>query len=166
MCLLVRPPVLNDSIHRDGFYLVQQRWLMLQRVFYWVFIVLLAAWLLAGGLFDLTHAPAAIAILCKLGYPDYLGSFLGVCKLLAVLALIYPRTRFLREWAYTGIAFDALGAAFSHLAVHHSPGEIAAPLIMLAFAAGSYLLRPVAYRLRPAKDISSHAEQPVSRLRA
>jgi hypothetical protein len=161
MCLLVRPTVLNDSIHRDGFYLFQQRWLMLQRVSYWVFIVLLAAWLLAGGLFDLTHAPAAIAILRKLGYPDYLGSFLGVCKLLAVVALLYPRTRFLREWAYAGISFDALGAAFSHRMVHDSAGEIAAPLLMLAFAAGSYLLRPAVYRLSLVKDISSHAEQPV-----
>jgi len=137
---------------------------MLQRVFYWVFIVLLTAWLLAGGLFDLSYNPAAVAILHKLGYPDYLGAFLGICKLLAVLALLYPRTRLLREWAYAGIAFDALGAAFSHRMVHDSAGEIAAPLLMLAFAAGSYLLCPAAYRLRPAKDISSHAEQPVGRL--
>jgi DoxX-like family len=137
---------------------------MLRRVSYWVLIVLLTAWLLAGGLFDLSYNPAAVAILHKLGYPNYLGGFLGVCKLLAVLALLYPRTRFLREWAYTGVAFDALGAAYSHLAVHDSAGEIAAPLLMLAFATGSYLLRPAAYRLRPAKDISSHAEQPVGRL--
>ena len=77
---------------------------MLQRVFYWVLIVLLTAWLLAGGLFDLSYNPAAVAILHKLGYPNYLGGFIGVCKLLAVLALLYPRTRFLREWAYAGIA--------------------------------------------------------------
>jgi hypothetical protein len=130
---------------------------MLQRVFYWVLIVLLAAWLLAGGLFDLAHAPAALAILHKLDYPDYLGTFLGVCKLLAVLALLYPRTRFLREWAYAGIAFDALGAAFSHLAIHDSAGETTAPLIMLTLAIGSYLLRPTAYRLRPATAAVGHA---------
>jgi hypothetical protein len=123
---------------------------MLQRVCYWVLIVLLTAWLLAGGLFDLTRAPAALAILHKLNYPDYLSTFLGVCKVLAVLALLYPRTRLLREWAYAGIVFDALGAAFSHRMVHDGAGEISAPLLMLAFAAGSYLLRPAAYRLRPA----------------
>jgi hypothetical protein len=130
---------------------------MLQRVFYWVFIVLLSAWLLAGVLFDSTHAPAAIAILHKLGYPDYLGGFLGACKLLAVIALLYPRTRLLREWAYAGIAFDALGAAFSHRMVHDSVGEIAAPLIMLTFAIGSYLLRPAAYRVHPAIAAAGHA---------
>jgi hypothetical protein len=130
---------------------------MLQRISYWILIVLLSAWLLAGGLFDSTHAPAAIAILHKLGYPDYLGTILGVCKLLAVLAHLNPGTRFLREWAYAGIAFDALGAAFSHFAVHDSAGEIAAPLIMLMLAVGSYLLRPAAYRLLPAQEISNHA---------
>jgi hypothetical protein len=56
----------------------------------------------------------------------------------------------LREGAYAGIAFDAPGAAFSHLAVHDSRGEIAGPLIMLTFRVGSYLLRPAACRLHPA----------------
>ena len=110
---------------------------MLKRIFYWLFTALLAAWLLAGGIFDSIHAPEALAILHKLGYPDYLGTILGACKLLAVAALLYPRTRLLREWAYAGIAFDALGAAFSHLAMKDSVGEIAAPLLMLGFAAGS-----------------------------
>ena len=121
---------------------------MLKKTLYWIFTLLLSAWLLAGGLFDSTHAAAAIAIMHKLGYPDYLCTFLGVCKLLAVPALLYPRARFLREWAYAGVTFDALGAAFSHLAVKDSVLEIATPLIMLAFAGASYLLRPVAYRLQ------------------
>jgi hypothetical protein len=63
--------------------------------------------------------------------------------------LLYPRARYLREWAYAGIAFDALGAFFSHLAVRDAAGETAAPLLMLAFAVASYLLRPENYRLHP-----------------
>jgi hypothetical protein len=121
---------------------------MLKNILYWLFTLLLVAWLLVGGIFDSIHAPGAIAILRKLGYPDYLGSILGVCKLLAVPALLYPRTRLLREWAYAGVTFDALGAFFSHLAVKDGTGATIAPLIMLAFAAGSYLLRPAQYRLR------------------
>lgn len=117
------------------------------RIAYWTFTALLAAWLLAGGLFDLTHALVTIALLHKLGYPDYLCNILGVAKLLAVLALLYPKANYLREWAYAGITFDALGAFFSHLAVHDGPANTIAPLIMLAFAAASYLLRPASYRL-------------------
>ena len=126
---------------------------MLKHIFYWLFTALVAAWLLAGGIFDSIHAPEALAILHKLGYPDYLCSILGVCKLLALPALFYPRARFLREWAYAGITFDALGAFFSHLAVNDSTGATISPSIMLAFAIGSYLLRPAGYRLHSAEPI-------------
>ena len=124
---------------------------MLKRIFYWVLTALLAAWLVAGGIFDSTHAPAAMALLHKLGYPDYLASFLGACKLLAVPALLYPPARLLREWAYAGIAFDVLGACFSHLAVKDDLGATITPLVMLVLAIGSYLLRPPNYRSLPAE---------------
>ena len=120
---------------------------MFKRISYWLFTALLTAWLLAGGIFDVFHLPAANAILQALGYPEYLATILGVCKLFAVAALLYPRTRFIREWAYAGITFDALGAFASHLAMKHSIGTTIAPLIMLSFAAISYWLRPAAYRL-------------------
>ena len=135
---------------------------MLKRVFYWLFTALLAAWLLAGGIFDSIHAPGALAILHKLGYPDYLCSILGVCKLLALPALLYPRARFLREWAYAGITFDALGAFFSHLAVKDDAGATILPLILLAFAIGSYLLRPAGYRLRSEGTVSPRAAEATS----
>jgi hypothetical protein len=127
---------------------------MLRNVLYWLFTLLLVAWLLAGGIIDSSHATGAIAILRKLGYPDYLSNILGVCKLMAVPALLYPRTRLLREWAYAGVTFDALGAFFSHLAVKDGTVATIAPLIMLAFAAGSYLLRPSRYRLRCVEAVS------------
>ncbi len=120
---------------------------MFKRISYWFFTALLVAWLLAGGIFDVFHLPAANAILQALGYPEYLATILGLCKLLAVAALLYPRTRFLREWAYAGVTFDALGAFASHLAMKHSIGATIAPLIMLSFAVISYWLRPAAYRL-------------------
>jgi hypothetical protein len=132
---------------------------VLKQVLYWSFTVLLSAWLLAGGIFDSIHAPAAIAILHALGYPAYLCTILGVCKLLAVPALLYPRTRFLREWAYAGITFDALGAFVSHLAVKDGISNAVAPLVMLAFAAGSYFLRPAAYRLHSAAEAPQNTAQ-------
>lgn len=116
---------------------------MYRNIAYWLFTGLLAAWLIAGGIFDVTRAPGALAILRTLGYPGYLGSILGVAKLLAIPALLFPRWPTLREWAYAGITFDGLGAFFSHLAVHDSSAQTIAPLIFLAFAAISYVLRPV-----------------------
>jgi hypothetical protein len=86
-------------------------------------------------------------IMRTLHYPDYLLPILGTCKLLAVLALLYPKTRFLREWAHAGITIDALGAFASQCAVHDDLSRAAAPLLMLAIAAGSYFLRPDKLRL-------------------
>ncbi|HLY16129.1 MAG TPA: DoxX family protein [Bryobacteraceae bacterium] len=118
-------------------------------VAYRVLTGLLAGWLTLGGVVDTARAGPARAIITSLGYPDYLLLILGPAKLLAVLALLYPKTRFLREWAYAGIAVDGLGAFVSHCAIHDTPANIAAPLVFLALAAGSYALRPDALRLTP-----------------
>jgi hypothetical protein len=116
---------------------------------YWLFTGLLAAWLIAGGGFDIVHANGAIDLLRKLGYPAYLGSILGPAKLLAAPAILFARWPTLREWAYAGVAFDGLGAFFSHVAVHDSAVNTVAPLVFLAFAAISYALRPSAPQTLP-----------------
>jgi hypothetical protein len=116
---------------------------MVRRVAYWMFTGLLVAWLIAGGGFDIAHAQGALAILRTLGYPEYLGSILGVAKLLAVPALLFPRWPTLREWAYAGVSFDGIGAFLSHLAVRDSLSATIAPLLFLTFAVVSYALRPL-----------------------
>jgi hypothetical protein len=148
MCLLANfDPTCESGANRLGLGRTpQERFCILPRTAYWIFTILLVAWLLAGGAFDLMHAPGAIEILRKLGYPEYLGSILGVCKLLAIPALLYPKAPTLREWAYAGIVFDGLGAFFSHIAVRDGGGATVAPLIFLAFAAISYVLRPARSR--------------------
>jgi apolipoprotein N-acyltransferase len=123
---------------------------MLRRILYWTFTALAAARLLAGGIFDSLHKPAAVGILHTLGYPAYLCSILGTGKLLAVCALLYPRTRLLREWAYAGVTFNMVGASWSHVAVHDTLPATITPVILLVLVIGSYLLRPTAYRLRVA----------------
>jgi hypothetical protein len=132
---------------------------MRERILYWTFTGLLAAWLLAGGTFDITHAKGAVAILAGLGYPEYLSTILGAAKLLAVLALMHPRTQRLREWAYAGITFDGMGALFSHIAMKDPAVPTLAPLVFLAITLGSYLLRPARYKTGPGPEpgsVSSH----------
>lgn len=114
---------------------------MPRRSVYWVFTILLVAWLMAGGTFDLARTSGAIAILRTLGYPPYLCTILGIAKLLAVPAILYSRAGRLQEWAYAGIVFDGLGALFSHLAVRDTVGATVAPVIFLVFGAVSYVLR-------------------------
>jgi hypothetical protein len=125
---------------------------MARRYAYWICTCLLALWLTPSGVLDFMGIPNVVQILHHLGYPAYLGSILGVAKLLAVAAILYPRTRILREWAYAGITIDLLGAFLSHSAVHDPIGVRITPLVVLALAAGSYSLRPDRYRLRPAAE--------------
>jgi hypothetical protein len=118
---------------------------------YWICTGLLVLWLIPNGVLDLMRIPGVIAGLQHLGYPAYLALILGVWKLLAVAALLHPGTRLVREWAYAGITFDMFDAFLSHLAVHDPIPIALAPLVVLAFAAGSYFLRPAKFRLRLAE---------------
>jgi hypothetical protein len=121
----------------------------MQKIYgYWICTGLLVLWLIPNGVLDLMRIPGVIAGLQHLGYPPYLALILGVWKLLAVAAILHPGTRFVREWAYAGITFDMFDAFVSHLAVHDPVPIALAPLVVLAFAAGSYFLRPAKFRLR------------------
>jgi len=121
---------------------------MKSSVTYWILTGLLAAWLALGGILDILRVPATRQIMATLHYPDYMLLILGPAKLLAILALLYPRTRLLREWAYAGVAIDGIGAFLSHCAVGDTAVHIGAPLMFLALAAAGYVARPAA--LRPA----------------
>jgi hypothetical protein len=69
-----------------------------------------------------------------------------------MLAIFYPRTRLLREWAYAGLTFELVGAFLSHSAAHDAIAVRAAPLTVLILLVGSYVLRPESYRLQPREE--------------
>ena len=88
-----------------------------------------------------------------LGYPEYFLTILGVAKLLGLLALLTGASVTLKEWAYAGFTFDALGAVASHLSVGDSLAIVAVPaafcLIQLAsYAVWRQLLAPASGRRR------------------
>jgi hypothetical protein len=75
-----------------------------------------------------------------LGYPEYFGNALVVCKVLGVLALIIPQIpKRLKEWAYAGFAFDFIFASISHGAVDGINFQTFFPFIVLAVLAVSYV---------------------------
>lgn len=93
-----------------------------------------------SGIPDILKIPEAVQIFSHLGYPMYLLPFIGVAKILGAIAILYPGFPRLKEWAYAGIAFDLIGAFYSHLSVGDPPGALAPPLVGLALTAGSYIL--------------------------
>ena len=48
-----------------------------------------------------------------LGYPLYIIPFIGVAKLFGAIALLIPGFPRIKEWAYAGLIFDLVGAAYS-----------------------------------------------------
>jgi uncharacterized membrane protein YphA (DoxX/SURF4 family) len=108
---------------------------------YWTTTLILSLDFALGGVTSILRPPQVIEGMQHLGYPAYLATLLGVWKLLGAIALVAPRNARLKEWAYAGIAFDLTGAAWSHAASGDGLKAIV-PLVFLAIAIASYVLRP------------------------
>ncbi|QJX46968.1 DoxX family protein [Hymenobacter taeanensis] len=107
---------------------------------YWLSTGLLVALMTMSGLMNSMSTPESVAAFAHLGYPAYLSPFLGVAKLLGVIALVVPGFPRLREWAYAGFVFDLAGAMYSSIAVGDSAGT------WLPISLG-FLLIAISYRL-------------------
>lgn len=110
-------------------------------IFYWICTGLLGTLILLGAIPDLIMHPQAIEIFKHLGYPAYLLPFLGVAKILGVIAILVPGFPRIKEWAYAGLFFDLSGALYSHIAIG-DPAANWLPILLfgLPLLVGSYLL--------------------------
>ena len=112
--------------------------------------------LLVGGTGNLLHVEPAVESVVSLGYPTYLLTVLGVCKIFGGAVLLAPRLPRLKEWAYAGLALDLAGASFSHAVTGHPAIRVIGPLVLLAIAGVSWALRPSSRTLvAPAPEPSS-----------
>lgn len=114
---------------------------------YWIATILLCLPMTFGGVADLIREQGMAEVMAALGYPLYLLPFLGVAKLLGVLAVVVPGRPILKEWAYAGFTFDLLGAAYSHAQSGDGAAGIAPPLVILVILVLSYVLRPPSRRV-------------------
>jgi hypothetical protein len=122
---------------------------------YWTTTTVTSLAFLSGGAACLLHVEANVQGMTALGYPLYFVSMIGAWKVLGGLALLAPATPRLKEWAYAGIAFDLIGAAFSHFSVGHAPEKVLIPLVILAVAAISWGLRPARRYASPVTRVST-----------
>jgi hypothetical protein len=108
---------------------------------YWVCTGLFAAFMLAGSIPDVIMHPAAVELVNKhLGYPTYFLPFIGVAKVLGVVAILAPGRPALKEWAYAGFVYDLVGAMYSHISVGDAPTQWLIIFLPLLLLAGSYAL--------------------------
>lgn len=108
-------------------------------ILYWIFTGLFCAFMLTSTIPNILSAPEWVEIFKQLGYPPYMLPFLGVAKLLGVIALLVPGFARIKEWAYAGMFFDLTGAVYSGLSVGGFDPKMLIMLIPFGLGALSYL---------------------------
>lgn len=110
------------------------------KIGFWVVTGLAAAFIGFGSVYDIINNEMVRGAMSLLGYPMYLAPFLGVAKLLGVLAILYQKWPKLTEWAYAGLTFELIGGAYSHIAAGQGVSAAVPALIALVLVIGSYCL--------------------------
>jgi uncharacterized membrane protein YphA (DoxX/SURF4 family) len=101
-------------------------------IFYWITTGLFAAFMLMSAIPDALSQKEAVDFFAKMNMPAYLLPFLGITKILGAIAIIIPGFPRIKEWAYAGLVFDLVGAAYS-MAASGAP-----------FAGWSFMILPLA----------------------
>ena len=115
---------------------------MSKTVIYVTSTAILVLEILAGAFMDLAHLPYVVQDVRSIGYPTYVLYIVGIWKVLAVAALLWPRLPRLREWAYAGVFFEMSGAAASHVLAGDRIGKYAAPLAFTFLTLVSWWFQP------------------------
>jgi uncharacterized membrane protein YphA (DoxX/SURF4 family) len=108
-------------------------------IIFWISTALFCAFMLTSAIPNILSGEQWVTIFKQLGYPPYLLPFLGVAKLLGVIALLVPGFPRLKEWAYAGFFFDLIGATYSALTVGGFDPMMLVMLIPFGLGALSYV---------------------------
>jgi uncharacterized membrane protein YphA (DoxX/SURF4 family) len=109
------------------------------KIIFWIFTGLFAALMLFSAVPDILVVPDAVTFMNQLGYPTYIIPFLGFAKLLGAVAILIPGFPRIKEWAYAGLFFDLIGAAYSQFAINKSIAPVLFMLIPIILGALSYI---------------------------
>jgi hypothetical protein len=88
---------------------------------------------------DIMMTPEAMTMITGLGYPKYFVPFIGVAKLIGIIAILLPGLNRIKEWAYAGLFYDLFGATFSALTFGFDP-MILIMILPVGFLFASYFL--------------------------
>lgn len=107
-------------------------------IIFWIVTILFSAFMLFSASTEIINNADAKAFIHQLGYPDYFNPFIGVMKVLGVIAILIPGIPRLKEWAYAGFFFDLLGAAYSQIATYGFKPDVSFMLVFFIFWGISY----------------------------
>ena len=96
--------------------------------------------MLFSAITNIMVIPGAVEVMkTQLGYAAYIIPFLGVAKLLGVIAIVVPGFPRLKEWAYAGFVFELLGATYSSISSGEPASEWGFMAIFFIMVGGSYI---------------------------
>ena len=110
------------------------------KIFFWIITGLFSAFMLFSSIPDILVVPDAVTFMSHLGYPAYIIPFLGIAKLLGIIAILIPGFPRIKEWAYAGLFFDLLGAVYSGIATEGLQPQMAVMILPFGFLFISYFL--------------------------
>lgn len=108
------------------------------KITYWVSTLFFAVLFTTTGTLYLLHNPIFVKRAVDLHYPIYVLDIIGLAKILGAIALVTPRFKRLKEWAYAGFTFDFIGAIWSHFYVQ-GLGEYVLIIIPFSILMISYI---------------------------
>jgi uncharacterized membrane protein len=117
------------------------------KLIYWISTALLSFGMLGSGISQVLHVKEMNELITHVGYPLYFMYIIGVWKILGVIAILVPKFKLVKEWAYAGFFFLMTGALVSHLFMGDSGKEILGPLFQTIFIILSWYFRPADRKL-------------------
>ena len=110
------------------------------RTLYWIITLLFSAFMIFSSVPDILLVPDALTFMHHLGYPNYFIQFIGIAKVLGIIAILIPGFPKIKEWAYAGLAFDLIGATYSQSATDGFHPQLSFMLLPILFLVVSYIL--------------------------
>jgi hypothetical protein len=110
------------------------------KALYWIITGLFSAFMLFSAIPDVISTADAVKFMNSLGYPNYIIPFLGIAKLLGIIAILIPGNSRIKEWAYAGLFFDLAGATYSVIVTDGFQLSVLFMLLPITFLFISYYL--------------------------
>ncbi len=112
-----------------------------KNLIYWIVTGLFSGFMVFSAYPDVILDPQAVEMIGnQMGYPDYFIRFIGIAKILGVIAVLLSINRRIKEWAYAGLFFDLFGAVVSIIATEGVSGGVFFMMLPIGFLFWSYYL--------------------------
>lgn len=123
---------------------------------YWIFTGFFALAMFSSGVQNaIMTQPSVEIISTQLGFPEYFVPFIGIAKILGVIAILIPGYPRIKEWAYAGLFFDLVGATYSGFMAGPFDPAMLGMLIFFTLFALSYIWYHKRLRLQVGKERTS-----------